>query len=196
MPNLLERLKSALGDRYAVEREVGRGGMATVFLAEDLKHGRQVAIKVLHPELAASMGGDRFLREIEIAAGLEHPHILSLIDSGETGGLFYYVMPYVDGESLRERLKRQKQLPIEEAVRIGQEVADGLGHAHRQGVIHRDIKPANVMLSDGHALIADFGVAKAVGSRSRPVARRMWMPPATSTPWAVSSMRCWPASRR
>ena len=165
--DLLERLKSALADRYAVESEIGRGGMATVFLAQDLKHSRQVAIKVMHPELTASVGGERFLREIEIAAGLSHSHILSLIDSGESDGLFYYVMPYVEGESLRDRLEREKQLPIDEAIRIAREVADGLGYAHRQGVVHRDIKPANVLLSDGHALIADFGVARAVGAEGQ-----------------------------
>jgi len=141
--------------------------MATVFLAEDLKHGRKVAIKVLHPELAASVGGERFLREIEIAAGLEHPHILSLIDSGQAGGLFYYVMPYVDGESLHDRLEREQQLPIEEAIRIAREIADGLGHARRHDVIHRDIKQANIMLSEGHALIADFGIARAVGAEGQ-----------------------------
>ena len=169
--DLLERLKSALADRYAIESEIGRGGMATVYLAEDLKHGRKVAIKVLHPELAASVGGERFLREIEIAAGLSHQHILSLIDSGEADGLFYYVMPYVEGESLRDCLEREKQLPIEEAIRIACEVADGLGHAHRQGVVHRDIKPANVLMSDGHALIADFGVARAAGAGSQGLTR-------------------------
>jgi hypothetical protein len=164
---VLERLRTELADRYAVDREVGSGGMATVYLAEDLKHGRTVAIKVLHPELAASVGGDRFLREIEIAASLEHPHILSLIDSGQADGLFYYVMPYVEGESLRDRLARERQLPIEEAIRITGEVADGLGYAHRQGVVHRDIKPANIMLSENHALIADFGVARAVGAEGQ-----------------------------
>ena len=171
MPDLLERLKSALVDRYAVESEIGSGGMAVVFLAEDLKHHRKVAIKVLHPELTASVGGDRFLREIEIAARLEHAHILSLIDSGEADGLFYYVMPYVDGESLRDRLEREKQLPIEEAIRIAGEVADGLGHAHRQGVVHRDIKPANILMSEGHALISDFGVARAVGAEGQALTR-------------------------
>ncbi len=171
MAEVIERLETALADRYTVESEIGRGGMAVVFLAEDLKHRRKVAIKVLHPELAASVGGGRFLREIEIAAGLEHAHILSLIDSGEADGLFYYVMPYVDGESLRDRLEREKQLPIEEAIRIAREVADGLGHAHRQGVVHRDIKPANVLLSQGHALIADFGVARAVGAEEQGLTR-------------------------
>ncbi len=159
------------GDRSEPVTTAGALTTATVYLAEDLKHGRQVAIKVLDPELAASVGGERFLREIEIAAGLEHPHILSLIDSGEADGLFYYVMPYVDGESLRDRLEREKQLPIEEAIRIAREVADGLGHAHRQGVVHRDIKPANVLLSNGHALIADFGVARAVGVEGQALTR-------------------------
>jgi tRNA A-37 threonylcarbamoyl transferase component Bud32/TolB-like protein/tetratricopeptide (TPR) repeat protein len=159
----LERLESALADRYAAEAEIGRGGMAAVFLAEDLKHHRKVAIKVLHPELAATVGSERFLREIEIAANLDHPHILTLLDSGEADGLLFYVMPYVDGESLRDRLEREGQLPIDEAVQIAREIADGLGHAHRHGVIHRDIKPANIMLSDGHAAIADFGIARAVG---------------------------------
>ncbi|MCK5447358.1 MAG: serine/threonine protein kinase, partial [Gemmatimonadetes bacterium] len=163
---LLERLKAALGDRYAVESEIGHGGMATVFLAEDLRHDRRVAIKVLHPELAASLGTDRFLREIKIAAGLEHPHILPLHDSGEADGLLYYVMPYVEGESLRERLEREGQLPIEQALSIADEVADGLAYAHEHGVVHRDIKPGNILLSAGHARIADFGVARAVGVAS------------------------------
>jgi Tol biopolymer transport system component/tRNA A-37 threonylcarbamoyl transferase component Bud32 len=162
MADLLERLRSALSDRYAVERELGRGGMATVFLAEDLKHRRKVAIKVLHPELAVTLAADRFLNEIQIAAGLTHPHILSLIDSGEADGLPYYVMPYVDGESLRERLDREGELPVEEAVRIAVEVSDGLDYAHRQGVIHRDVKPGNILLSDRHAVVADVGVARAV----------------------------------
>jgi tRNA A-37 threonylcarbamoyl transferase component Bud32/TolB-like protein len=167
MPDLLERLQAALADRYAVESEIGRGGMATVYLAEDLKHRRKVAIKVMHPELASSVGAERFLREIEIAAGLDHPHILKLLDSGEANDLLYYVMPCVEGESLRERLAREHQLPIEEAIRIAHEVADGLGYAHRHGVVHRDIKPANIMLADGHALIADFGVARAVGGEGQ-----------------------------
>jgi serine/threonine-protein kinase len=164
--DLLARLKTALADRYAVESEIGRGGMATVFLAEDLKHHRKVAIKVLHPELAASLGTDRFLREIEIAAGLEHTHILALIDSGEANGLPYYVMPYVEGESLRELLEREGQLPIDRALAIAGEVADGLAYAHEHGVVHRDIKPGNILLSAGHARIADFGVARAVGVAS------------------------------
>ncbi|MCL7959782.1 MAG: protein kinase [marine benthic group bacterium] len=162
MPDLLERLKNSLAGRYAIESEIGRGGMATVFLAEDLKHHRKVAIKVLHPELTASLGADRFLNEIQIAAGLTHPHILSLIDSGEADGLPYYVMPYVEGESLRERLDREGELPVEEAVRIAVEVADGLQHAHERGVVHRDVKPGNVLLSGKHAVVADFGIARAV----------------------------------
>ncbi|MCL7927286.1 MAG: serine/threonine-protein kinase [marine benthic group bacterium] len=162
MVDLQERLSSALGDRYAIQSEIGRGGMATVFLAEDLKHHRQVAIKVLHPELTATLGAERFLHEIEIIAGLQHPHILPLHDSGESDGLLYFVMPYVEGESLRQRLDREKQLAVDESVRIAIEVADGLDYAHRQGVVHRDIKPANILLSDRHAVIADFGIARAV----------------------------------
>jgi len=162
MPHLLERLKSALADRYVVESEIGRGGMAVVFLADDLKHHRQVAIMVLHPELSAAVGGERFLQEIETVAGLTHPHILTLIDSGEADGLLYYIMPYVKGESLRQRLEREKQLPVEESIRIAQEVAGALDHAHRHEVIHRDIKPANILLEEGHAVVTDFGVARAV----------------------------------
>ncbi len=162
MLDLLERLKSALADRYAVNREIGRGGMATVYLAQDPRHDRRVAIKVLHPELAASVGAERFLQEIKTVAGLTHPHVLPLYDSGETDGLLYFVMPYVEGESLRQRLERERQLPIDEAIRITREVADALDHAHRNGVIHRDIKPANILLEEGHAVVADFGVARAV----------------------------------
>ena len=162
MPDLLERLQAALSDRYVIESEIGRGGMATVYLAEDLKHHRKVAIKVLHPELTASLGAERFLQEIEIVAGLQHPHILPLYDSGEADGLLYYVMPFATGESLRQRLDREGQLAVDEAVRIAVEVADGLDYAHRQGVVHRDIKPGNILLSDHHAVIADFGIARAV----------------------------------
>ena len=166
MLDLLERLRAALADRYAVESEIGRGGMATVFLAQDLRHDRRVAIKVLHPELAASLGPDRFLREIKIAAKLDHSHILALHDSGEADGLLYYVMPYVEGESLRERLERDGGLPIDQAIGIIVEVADGLAYAHERGVVHRDIKPGNILLSAGHARIADFGVARALGAAS------------------------------
>jgi serine/threonine-protein kinase len=162
MSDLLDHLQRFIGDRYDLEREIGRGGMATVFVARDRKHSRQVAVKVLHPELAAAVGTERFGREIEIAAKLDHPHILPVHDSGEANGLLFYVMPYVEGESLRDRLERERQLPVDEALRIACEVADGLHHAHEHGVIHRDIKPANIMLSDGHARIADFGVARAI----------------------------------
>ncbi len=162
MPDLLERLTAALAGRYAIEREVGRGGMAIVFLAEDLKHHRKVAIKVLHPELATAVGPDRFLREIDAVASLTHPHVLPLYDSGEANGLLFYIMPYVEGESLRQRLQRERQLSVEEAIRIAREVADALDHAHRNGLIHRDIKPANILLEEGHAVVADFGVARAV----------------------------------
>jgi serine/threonine-protein kinase len=157
-----ERLKAALADRYQIEREIGSGGMATVYLAQDLKHDRQVAVKVLDPELARSLGPERFLREIKTAARLSHPHILPVYDSGEAEGFLFFVMPYVKGESLRARLTSETQLPIEDAVQITREIADALAHAHQEGVIHRDVKPANIMLEAGHAVLADFGVAHAV----------------------------------
>jgi hypothetical protein len=157
-----DRLKAALADRYAIERELGSGGMATVYLAEDLKHERKVAIKVLRPELAAALGPERFLREIKVTAKLHHPHILELYDSGDAEGFLYYVMPYVGGESLRDRLNREKQLPVDEALQIAREVADALDSAHRHHVIHRDIKPENILLEEGHAVVADFGIARAV----------------------------------
>ncbi|HSE47028.1 MAG TPA: serine/threonine-protein kinase, partial [Gemmatimonadales bacterium] len=159
-----DRLAAALADRYKIDRELGQGGMATVYLAEDLKHRRKVAIKVLRPELAAVIGADRFVREIQTIAALQHPHILGLIDSGEVNGTAYYVMPFVEGESLRDRLSREKQLPITDAVRIATEVASALDYAHRHKVIHRDIKPENILLHDGSALVADFGIALAVSS--------------------------------
>jgi len=162
MAELLARLRGALADRYAIDRELGHGGTATVYLAQDLKHGRSVAIKVLRPELAAALGAERFLREIEIAARLTHPHILPLHDSGEAGGFLYYVMPFVEGESLRDRLQREPQLPIDEAVKIAREVATALSYAHSQGVVHRDIKPENILLSGGEAVVADFGIARAI----------------------------------
>ncbi len=158
----LDTLRSALADRYAIERELGAGGMATVYLAEDVKHHRKVAIKVLHAELSAVLGPDRFLKEIELTANLQHPHILPLFDSGSAGGLLYYVMPYVDGETLRSRLERERQLPIADAVRIATESADALQYAHEHGVVHRDIKPENILLQNGHAVVADFGIALAV----------------------------------
>jgi len=156
------RLQAALVARYALDRELGHGGMATVYLAQDLKHGRPVAIKVLRPELAAALGAERFLREIEIAARLTHPHILPLHDSGEANGFLYYVMPYLEGESLRDRLNREPQLPVEEAVRIAREVASALSYAHSHDVVHRDIKPENILLSGGEAVVADFGIARAI----------------------------------
>ena len=164
MSEVLTRLGAALADRYRIERELGAGGMATVYLAQDLKHDRQVAIKVLRPELSAVIGAERFLREIKTIANLQHPHILGLIDSGEVNGTAYYVMPFVDGESLRDRLRREKQLPIADALRLATEVAGALDYAHRHGIIHRDIKPENILLHDGRALVADFGIALAVSS--------------------------------
>jgi serine/threonine-protein kinase len=158
----VDQLRAALADRYSLERELGQGGMATVYLAHDVKHGREVAVKVLRPDLAATLGPERFLREIRIAAQLHHPHILGLHDSGEASGFLYYVMPYVTGDSLRQRLSHSGELPIGDAVRILRDVADALAYAHEQGVVHRDIKPENVLLSGRHALVADFGVAKAV----------------------------------
>jgi serine/threonine-protein kinase len=158
----IDRVTSALAGRYRIERELGHGGMATVYLARDLRHERDVAIKVLHPELGAALGGDRFLSEIRTTARLQHPHILPLLDSGDADALLYYVMPLATGETLRDRLTREKQLPIDDALRIAREVADALGHAHGQGIIHRDIKPENILLQGGHALVADFGIALAV----------------------------------
>jgi eukaryotic-like serine/threonine-protein kinase len=162
MPDSGQDLSNAVADRYRVEREIGRGGMASVFLAHDLRHDRDVAIKVLHPELAAALGADRFLAEIKTTARLQHPHILPLLDSGEANGVLFYVMPFVAGETLRARLDREHLLPIDDAIRIAREVADALECAHRIGVIHRDIKPENILLQDGHALVADFGIALAV----------------------------------
>jgi len=162
MADPLSHLRQALADRYRIERELGQGGMGLVFLALDLKHGRKVALKVLRPELTQSLGGDRFLREIHITARLNHPNILTLIDSGEAGGFMYYVLPFVEGESLRARLDREKQLSMEDALRITREVADALSYAHSLGVVHRDIKPENILFGAGHAVVADFGIAKAV----------------------------------
>ena len=162
MADLLDRLRSALSDRYDFDREIGRGGMATVYLARDQKHDRLVAIKVLHPYLAMNLGPERFLREIQIAAQLQHPHIVPLYDSGQAGDLLYYVMPFVDGESLRQRLDREKRLSLEDAIHVARAVAGALDYAHRHQVVHRDIKPENVMLHEGEAMVTDFGIAKAV----------------------------------
>ncbi|MEK6769991.1 MAG: serine/threonine-protein kinase, partial [Gemmatimonadota bacterium] len=164
MSDAMTRLGATLEGRYAIERELGAGGMATVYLAHDVRHNRKVALKVLRPELAAILGGERFLKEIQLTANLQHPHILPLHDSGEAEGIVYYVMPYVEGESLRDRLVKEKQLPVEDAVRIAAEVASALDYAHRHGVVHRDIKPENILLHDGSALVADFGIALAVSS--------------------------------
>lgn len=159
-----DRLATALADRYTIDRELGRGGMATVYPARDLKHERLVAIKVLKPELAAVIGGERFLSEIKTTANLQHPHILALFDSGAVNGTVFYAMPFIDGESLRDKLDREKQLPIDDALRIAREVADALQYAHERGVIHRDIKPENILLQGGHALVADFGIALAAST--------------------------------
>lgn len=164
MPNDFAQLESALAGSYLLQQLVGAGGMATVYLAEDLKHRRRVAIKVLKPELATALGPERFLREIQIVAGLNHPHIVPLHDSGSAHGLLYFVMPYITGESLRERLRREKRLSLAEALRIARETADGLAYAHSLGIVHRDIKPENILLSGGHAVIADFGIAHAVNA--------------------------------
>src|SRR5947207_15840121 len=164
MSDALERLGAALAEHYAIERQIGAGGMATVYLARDLKHDRAVALKVLRPELAAVLGIERFLSEIRVTAHLQHPHILPLFDSGQAGGLIYYVMPHVEGESLRQRLEREKQLPIDEALRLAGGVASALDYAHRHGVVHRDIKPENILFQDGQAVVADFGIAPALSA--------------------------------
>src|SRR5678809_932156 len=158
------RLGAALADRYRIERELGAGGMATVYLAHDLKHERQVAIKTLKPELAAVLGAERFIVEIKTTAALQHPHILPLFDSGEADGFLYYVMPYIQGETIREKVNRETQFGVDEAVRIAREIADALDYAHRHGVIHRDIKPENILLHDGRAMVMDFGIALAVSA--------------------------------
>jgi len=162
--NDVARLTAALADRYVIERELGQGGMATVYLARDLRHDRLVALKVLRPELAHALGPDRFLREIRTTAQLTHPHILPLLDSGDAGGTLFYVMPFVEGESLRGRLSRERQLPLDDALQLTSEVADALSYAHSHGTVHRDIKPENILLQSGHAVVADFGIAKAIAA--------------------------------
>ncbi|HEY7860543.1 MAG TPA: serine/threonine-protein kinase, partial [Gemmatimonadaceae bacterium] len=165
MTNSVDRLQTALEGRYEIVRELGRGGMATVYLAKDLRHDREVAIKVLLPDLGMALGPERFRREIQLATKVSHPHILALYDSGETPDhLLYYVMPYIAGESLRGKLDREQQLSVDEAVQITIEVASALDYAHRQGIIHRDIKPENILLEDGHAIVADFGIAHAISA--------------------------------
>src|SRR5687768_6615396 len=161
---MISSLGAALQDRYTIEREIGRGGMATVYLARDIRHNRPVALKVLNPELGAVLGVERFLAEIEVTANLQHPNLLPLFDSGEANGLLFYVMPFVQGESLRARLEREKQLPVDEAVRIAAAIAGALDYAHRHKVIHRDLKPENILMQEGQPLIADFGIALAVSN--------------------------------
>ncbi len=167
LPDRYARLRAALANRYRGDRELGRGGMATVYLAHDLKHDRPVALKLLHPEIAAALGSERFQQEILLAARLQHPHILSVHDSGEAAGELWFTMPFVEGESLRDRLAREHQLPVEDALRIARETADALDYAHRHGVIHRDVKPENIMLTGNHALVADFGIARALDAETR-----------------------------
>ncbi len=164
MSTSLERLRTAIASRYEIERELGHGAMATVYLARDLKHDREVAVKVLLADVGFALGPERFRREIALATHLSHPHILPIYDSGEADGELFYVMPYVAGESLRARLNRERQLPLDEALRITCEVASALDHSHRHGVIHRDIKPENILLEDGQAMVADFGIARAVSA--------------------------------
>ncbi len=163
-----DALRESLADRYALDRELGRGGMATVYLAHDLKHDRKVALKVLRPELAAVIGAERFLGEIRVTANLQHPNLLPLFDSGEAGGFLYYVMPYVEGETLRARLERERQLPLEETVRLVTLLGNALAYAHARGVIHRDLKPENILLQSGQPMIADFGIALAVAQAGGP----------------------------
>ncbi|MGH7671476.1 MAG: serine/threonine-protein kinase, partial [Gemmatimonadales bacterium] len=164
MSDFRARLGASLKGRYTIERELGRGGMSVVYLARDRRHDRSVALKVLRPELAAALGPERFLREIKVAAGLTHPHIVPLYDSGEADGLLFYVMPYLEGESLRHRLAREGRLALAPALRIAHEVADALDYAHRQNIVHRDIKPENILLQSGHAVVSDFGIARAISA--------------------------------
>src|SRR5256885_11503567 len=173
-----EDLAEALADRYRLERPLGQGGMATVHLAEDVKHRRKVAVKVLRSDLGMTLGAERFLREIEIAAALNHPHRAAVHDSGEAAGLLYYVTPYVEGKTLRDRLQRDTRLPLEEALQIVREVADALEYAHQRGVVHRDIKPENIMFQSGHAVVADFGIARAISAPGETLSRALHPPTA------------------
>ncbi len=164
MTNITAKLSTALADRYRIERHLGEGGMATVYLAEDLKHKRKVAVKVLRPELAAVLGAERFVQEITTTANLQHPHILPLHDSGDADGFLYYVMPFIDGETLRDKLNRETQLGIDEAIGITTDIAGALHYAHGEGVIHRDIKPENILIHNGRPMVADFGIALALSA--------------------------------
>ena len=174
MADLLDRLRQALEDRYLVDSEIGRGAAAVVFRAEDRKHHRLVAIKVLRPEVAAEVGADRFIHEIQTVAQLNHPHILALFDSGEVDGLPYFVMPFMSGETLKDKLQREGQLPVAEALDLAADISSALGYAHSLGIVHRDIKPGNILLSGGHAVIADFGVARAISAAIDGEAERPW----------------------
>ena len=169
MTSLQSRLGPTLAGRYSIGRQLGEGGMAIVFLAHDLRHDREVALKVLRPEVSAEIGAERFLLEIKLAAGLTHPHILPVFDSGEADGLLFYVMPSMEGRSLRERLDRERQLSLMEALRIAREVASALDYAHRHNVVHRDIKPENILLHDGSAMVADFGIGKVLSATGRSI---------------------------
>ncbi len=164
---LAEQFDAAVGDRYRLQREVGRGGMATVFLARDLQRDRDVAIKVLNPDVTIELGAERFQLEIDTMAKLDHPHILPLHESGDAGGLLYYVMPYIPGDTLRDRIEHERQLPLDDALQIARDVADALNYAHSRGVVHRDIKPANILLADGRAVVADFGITRPLGTGER-----------------------------
>jgi serine/threonine-protein kinase len=204
MPQQLGQLREGLAGRYEIEGEIGRGGMATGYRARDTHHDRPVALEVLHPELAESLGAERFQREIRVAASLQHPHILTVHDSGTTDRYLWFTMPFVEGESLRDRLSRERQLSIVDVVRITREVALALDYAHRHGVIHRDIKPANILLTDGQAIVADFGIARALGganenlTRDRERSRRSrayWSKAASMTRRSISSSRCSPSIR-
>src|SRR5678816_431859 len=179
-----EKVAKALENKYRISRELGRGGMATVYLAEDLRHGRDVAVKVLHPDLSSALGADRFLREIRLAARLNHPHILPLFDSGEAEGFLYYVMPYVEGESLRDLMNREGRIPVDQACTIARSVAGALDYANRNKIVHRDIKPENIMINEGEAMVMDFGIAKAVTAASNDTLTQIGM--VVGTPAYVS----------
>jgi serine/threonine-protein kinase len=193
MNTVFERLATALAERYRIGRELGQGGMATVYEADDLKHKRKVALKVLKPELAEVLGAERFVQEITTTAALQHPHILPLFDSGTADGFLFYVMPHVQGETLRARLERERQLPVSDAVRIAREVASALDYAHRHAVIHRDIKPENILLHDGQAIVADFGIALAVQTAGGP--RMTETGVSLGTPQSCLPSRRWVSAR-